>query len=162
MDDILEPLPPSTPSKSSVKATQESPADSDSDIEFLEELSSPLKSNSSQSSKKSKQSPVPRKVSSSKAKGKQRARTPDTSDTEDESQKEKRVINADNPSAEVFATWRKGDDDLEPSTKMLGLIDLLEQWDYTGDKTICYSQCERCTSCKFARMLIWAFQGPLC
>ena len=46
------------------------------------------------------------------------------------------------PSDAVFATWRKGDDDLEPSTKMLGLIDLLNQWDCTGDKTICYSQCK--------------------
>jgi len=29
---------------------------------------------------------------------------------------------------------------MEPSTKMLGLIDLLNKWDATGDKTICYSQ----------------------
>jgi len=28
---------------------------------------------------------------------------------------------------------------LEPSTKMLGLVDLLNEWDNTGDKTICYS-----------------------
>ncbi|KAF7967113.1 hypothetical protein HWV62_35883 [Athelia sp. TMB] len=29
---------------------------------------------------------------------------------------------------------------MEASTKMMGLIDLLKEWDETGDKTICYSQ----------------------
>lgn len=46
------------------------------------------------------------------------------------------------PSDAVIATWRKGDDDLEPSTKMLALIDLLQEWDDSGDKTIVYSQCQ--------------------
>lgn len=46
------------------------------------------------------------------------------------------------PSDAVLATWRRGDDDMEPSTKMLALIDYLKEWASTGDKTICYSQCK--------------------
>lgn len=42
----------------------------------------------------------------------------------------------------LLSTWRRGDDDMEPSTKMLKLMDLLKEWDASGDKTICYSQCE--------------------
>lgn len=42
----------------------------------------------------------------------------------------------------LIATWRRGDDDLEPSAKMLALIDTLEESEATGDKTIVYSQCE--------------------
>ena len=45
------------------------------------------------------------------------------------------------PSEAVIATWNRGDDDLEPSTKMLALLDYLKEWDVSGDKTICYSQC---------------------
>lgn len=44
------------------------------------------------------------------------------------------------PSPALIAMWRKGDYDLEPSTKMLALIDFLKSWDTSGDKTICYSQ----------------------
>ncbi|KAG1750363.1 SNF2 family N-terminal domain-containing protein [Suillus paluster] len=44
------------------------------------------------------------------------------------------------PSRALIAMWRKGDYDLEPSTKMLSLIDFLQTWDASGDKTICYSQ----------------------
>jgi hypothetical protein len=46
------------------------------------------------------------------------------------------------PSDALIANWRKGDEDLEPSTKMLALIELLQEWDESGDKTICYSQCK--------------------
>ncbi|KAK0483680.1 SNF2 family DNA-dependent ATPase [Armillaria novae-zelandiae] len=46
----------------------------------------------------------------------------------------------DGPSEALIATWRKGDDDMEPSTKMLKLLSLLKEWDAGGDKTICYSQ----------------------
>ena len=46
------------------------------------------------------------------------------------------------PCDAVIATWRRGDDDLEPSTKMLALVEYLKEWDSTGDKTICYSQCK--------------------
>lgn len=42
----------------------------------------------------------------------------------------------------VIATWRRGGDHLEPSTKMLALVEYLKEWDSTGDKTICYSQCK--------------------
>ncbi|KJA22647.1 hypothetical protein HYPSUDRAFT_87246 [Hypholoma sublateritium FD-334 SS-4] len=44
------------------------------------------------------------------------------------------------PSEATLSTWKKGDDDMEPSTKMLALIKFLREWDGTGDKTICYSQ----------------------
>ncbi|EEB94412.1 hypothetical protein MPER_06777 [Moniliophthora perniciosa FA553] len=40
----------------------------------------------------------------------------------------------------LFQIWAKGDDDLEPSTKMLKLIDYISKWETIGDKTICYSQ----------------------
>jgi hypothetical protein len=42
----------------------------------------------------------------------------------------------------LVAMWKKGDEDLEPSTKMTALIDLLKEWDASGDKTIVFSQCE--------------------
>ncbi|KAJ7762016.1 SNF2 family DNA-dependent ATPase [Mycena maculata] len=44
------------------------------------------------------------------------------------------------PSAAVISNWGRGDDDLEPSTKMLAMLDMLKEWESTGDKTICYSQ----------------------
>ncbi|KAG6856050.1 hypothetical protein H0H87_008064 [Tephrocybe sp. NHM501043] len=44
------------------------------------------------------------------------------------------------PSDAVIATWRRGGDDLEPSAKMNALIELLQEWEITGDKTIVYSQ----------------------
>ncbi|KAI0032009.1 P-loop containing nucleoside triphosphate hydrolase protein [Vararia minispora EC-137] len=40
----------------------------------------------------------------------------------------------------MLATWRRGDDNLEPSAKMLALIRLLQEADSAGDKTIVYSQ----------------------
>ncbi|KAL0564202.1 hypothetical protein V5O48_017851 [Marasmius crinis-equi] len=40
----------------------------------------------------------------------------------------------------LIATWAKGDDDLEPSAKMLQLIEYLKEWEEIGDKTIVYSQ----------------------
>ncbi|KAF9265070.1 hypothetical protein L218DRAFT_1076057 [Marasmius fiardii PR-910] len=42
--------------------------------------------------------------------------------------------------AAVLATWAKGDDDLEPSAKMIKLIEYVREWEDLGDKTICYSQ----------------------
>ncbi|KDR65835.1 hypothetical protein GALMADRAFT_131232 [Galerina marginata CBS 339.88] len=44
------------------------------------------------------------------------------------------------PSDALIATWKRGDDDLEASSKMLALINYLKEWDVTGEKTICYSQ----------------------
>lgn len=38
--------------------------------------------------------------------------------------------------------WKRANADLEPSTKMVALLRLLDSWDATGDKTICFSQCE--------------------
>ncbi|KAJ6562842.1 SNF2 family DNA-dependent ATPase [Mycena vulgaris] len=46
----------------------------------------------------------------------------------------------DMPSAALISNWGRGDDDLEPSTKMLAMMQLLKEWDASGDKTICYSQ----------------------
>ncbi|RDB23958.1 putative ATP-dependent helicase C23E6.02 [Hypsizygus marmoreus] len=46
----------------------------------------------------------------------------------------------DGPSQAVIATWGRGDDDMEPSAKMLALMELLKKWESTGDKTIVYSQ----------------------
>ncbi|KAJ6542826.1 SNF2 family N-terminal domain-containing protein [Mycena capillaripes] len=46
----------------------------------------------------------------------------------------------DMPSDAVMSNWKRGDDDLEPSTKMLAMMQLLKEWESTGDKTICYSQ----------------------
>ncbi|KIY44892.1 hypothetical protein FISHEDRAFT_50412, partial [Fistulina hepatica ATCC 64428] len=40
----------------------------------------------------------------------------------------------------LMSTWSRGDDDLEPSTKMMKLISYIQEWDCTGDKIICYSQ----------------------
>ncbi|GLB44215.1 putative SNF2 family N-terminal domain [Lyophyllum shimeji] len=54
--------------------------------------------------------------------------------------KRRRTDGRDGPSDAVIASWRRGDDDLEESAKMLALIDLLKQWEATGDKTIVYSQ----------------------
>ncbi len=45
------------------------------------------------------------------------------------------------PSAALINTWRRGDDNLEPSAKMLALVRYLKEWETTGDKTIVYSQC---------------------
>lgn len=38
--------------------------------------------------------------------------------------------------------WKRANADLEPSTKMVALLRLLKSWDATGDKTICFSQCQ--------------------
>lgn len=44
-------------------------------------------------------------------------------------------------SAALRSVWGRGDDDLEPSTKMLQLIEYIKEWEVSGDKIICYSQC---------------------
>ena len=44
-------------------------------------------------------------------------------------------------SAEMVAHWRRGDDNMESSTKMVALIEYLREWDVSGDKTIVFSQC---------------------
>lgn len=65
-----------------------------------------------------------------------------SSPASDEGHKKGKGREVDNgPSEATLSTWKKGDDDMEPSTKMLALIKFLKEWDGTGDKTICYSQC---------------------
>ncbi|KAG5644269.1 hypothetical protein DXG03_008754 [Asterophora parasitica] len=86
---------------------------SDSEIEFVEPTS-----------KKSKVSKSPSVSLNAKGKGVERGRDDDR----------------EGPSDAVLATWRRGDDDLEPSSKMLALVEMLQEWEATGDKTIVYSQ----------------------
>ncbi|KAI6115018.1 SNF2 family N-terminal domain-containing protein [Pisolithus croceorrhizus] len=43
-------------------------------------------------------------------------------------------------SGALLAVWSRGDNDLEPSTKMLALIDSLKEAAEHGDKSICFSQ----------------------
>jgi len=54
----------------------------------------------------------------------------------------KRMRSGDGPSAAVIKTWRRGDDEMEPSAKMVELVGLLKEGEAAGDKTIVYSQCE--------------------
>jgi hypothetical protein len=100
-----------------VSAPLTSGNNSDSDIEFVGASQNPKKA-----SRESSASP--------KAKGKRKSDT------------KRQRNNDDGPSQAVIATWSRGDDDLEPSAKMLALVELLKEWDVSGDKTICYSQCE--------------------
>jgi hypothetical protein len=46
------------------------------------------------------------------------------------------------PSEQTIVTWGRGDDDMEPSSKMLALIKQLRIAESAGDKTIVYSQCK--------------------
>jgi len=83
--------------------------------------------------------------------------TPGTSDDESSGSKvEKRKVSSSalqkgkqpvasaevkKPSQQTMATWRRGDDDLEPSAKMLALVEQLQIAESAGDKTIVFSQC---------------------
>lgn len=100
-----------------ISAPMESADNSDSEIEFVGVSQSPKKA--------TRESDV-----SPKTKGKRKSDT------------KRQRNNNDGPSQAVIATWSRGDDDLEPSAKMLALVKLLKEWDISGDKTICYSQCE--------------------
>ena len=61
---------------------------------------------------------------------------------------------AQGPSRDMLDTWRRGDYDLEPSTKMLALIGLLKEAENAGDKTIVYSQCRSTFRCLHSIVLI--------
>jgi hypothetical protein len=56
--------------------------------------------------------------------------------------KKKAATAQQGPSKESVAVWSKSGQDLEASTKMLGMVELIKEWGATGDKTIVYSQCE--------------------
>jgi hypothetical protein len=56
--------------------------------------------------------------------------------------KKKAATAQQGPSKESVAVWRKSGQDLEASTKMLGMVELIKEWGATGDRTIVYSQCE--------------------
>jgi hypothetical protein len=47
------------------------------------------------------------------------------------------------PSQRTVATWRRGDVDMEPSAKMLALVEQLSIAHDAGEKTIVYSQCDK-------------------
>uniref|UniRef100_A0A8H7XLY1 Uncharacterized protein n=1 Tax=Psilocybe cubensis TaxID=181762 RepID=A0A8H7XLY1_PSICU len=118
-DDDIEMLD-RKPSTSSLKRKSD-----DSDIDVKEEGSSPGKRHKNRFGDCTKSSPAPE---NSNKKGKGKARASNTGGKNDI------------PSDAVVATWRRGDDDLEPSAKMLKMIEYLKEWEHSGDKTICYSQ----------------------
>ncbi|KAF7373229.1 SNF2 family DNA-dependent ATPase [Mycena sanguinolenta] len=66
--------------------------------------------------------------------GKGKARSPQKRKAGDEEDE------VEMPSDAVISNWGRGDDDLEPSTKMLAMMQLLKEWEATGDKVIVYSQ----------------------
>jgi hypothetical protein len=121
------------PSCSSVPKSDKS---NDSDVEFLDTPVSPTKTpqNSPQVNGRSRNAPSESPRSQQKYQHKANSRVKG---------KYKEHNGArDGPSDAVIATWRKGDDDLEPSAKMVALVELLQEWEASGDKTICYSQCQ--------------------
>jgi len=63
----------------------------------------------------------------------------------------------------IVALWRKGDEDLEPSTKMMALVEYLKEWDASGDKTICFSQCQCSFLCDYSHVLCQnLIRGAIC
>lgn len=50
--------------------------------------------------------------------------------------------NSVEPSDAMIRVWKEGGANVEPSTKMLALIGFIRDWETTGDKIICFSQCE--------------------
>ena len=90
--------------------------------------------------RKAEESDVPEAEVASEAQSKRNKRARATPDSDEEEEERARRIGQE-PSDAVLATWRRGDDDMESSTKMAALMDYLKEWDASGDKTICYSQC---------------------
>ncbi|KAF8263933.1 SNF2 family N-terminal domain-containing protein [Lactarius quietus] len=98
------------------------------------------------------------KVKASPKDEKPRMSIPDASDDEDESSKVKPERQPEEhsslitgkepvarkevakPSQRTVATWRRGDDDMEPSAKMNALVEQLQLAQAADDKTIVYSQ----------------------
>ncbi|PCH42875.1 hypothetical protein WOLCODRAFT_102715 [Wolfiporia cocos MD-104 SS10] len=66
--------------------------------------------------------------------GKRRAQKASGNDERGDSEQPHQMSDA------LIAAWRRNDDDMEPSTKMLALISSLQEWDACGDKTIVFSQ----------------------
>ncbi len=48
------------------------------------------------------------------------------------------------PSDAMVRVWKEGGVNAEPSTKMLALVKFIQEWESTGDKIICFSQCKYC------------------
>ncbi|KAF5325961.1 hypothetical protein D9611_000760 [Ephemerocybe angulata] len=109
-DSMDDLLSKSRKGKGKGKAKRKAADDSDSEVEFLG-------------------------ISPSKRKNNKRARATPMSDEEDDDRS-----GVHEPSAATLATWSRGDDDMEASTKMTALVTFLKEWDASGDKVICYSQ----------------------
>lgn len=86
--------------------------------------------------------------------------TPNTSDDDDESSsnvtpayssQNTSKLPIAKPSQRTVATWRRGDDDMEPSAKMNALVEQLRIAKDAGDKTIVYSQCKNGKKALFSR-----------
>lgn len=81
-------------------------------------------------------------IDHSKARAKrQRGSSPSLPDVDIKGKGRAKTSGKDGPSDAVLRSWNRTDDDLIPSTKMLALLGYLKEWDASGDKTICYSQC---------------------
>jgi hypothetical protein len=114
--------------------------DSDSDVDVVGMSSSKRKVSGSKRKAKDDGSDVEVvAVTPSRRRKKARDSLPNEDDESSDEDKEKSVKN---PSESVIATWSRGDDDMEPSAKMKALVGFLKEWDASGDKVICYSQCE--------------------
>lgn len=70
--------------------------------------------------------------------------------------------NGEGPDQVMLARWRQGDDNMEASTKMRAMIKMLREWDASGDKCICYSQCASFPLCKPTRAELMLPQGHRC
>jgi hypothetical protein len=71
----------------------------------------------------------------------QRGSSPISSDVDVKGKGKTNSSGKDGLSDAVLRSWNRADEDLVPSTKMLALLRYLKEWDASGDKTICYSQC---------------------
>ncbi|KAI0797419.1 P-loop containing nucleoside triphosphate hydrolase protein [Irpex lacteus] len=49
--------------------------------------------------------------------------------------------NGGGPSDGAICVWKEGRANVEPSTNVLALIKFIQEWESTGDKIICFSQC---------------------
>ncbi|KAJ3510415.1 hypothetical protein NMY22_g15987 [Coprinellus aureogranulatus] len=136
-DDSADELPSTSKSKAK-KGKKKASKDEDSDVEYLGMSPSKRKASGKRKAIGSgDESSGVEVVAVTPSRRKKKARaTPDS----DEEEEEVKKPTGQEPSDAVLATWRRGDDDMEPSTKMLELVKYLREWDESGDKVICYSQ----------------------
>jgi SNF2 family DNA or RNA helicase len=70
-------------------------------------------------------------------------KSPKRESTPELSDKKADDVDRDCVTASTLKIWSRGNDDMVPSTKMLEMVRLLQEWELTGDKVIVYSQCEQ-------------------